>query len=219
MSLIGGFSVPADEFALATSLAAAPSTRVEAERLASHSRAWVMPFLRAYGEGVEAFEAELADDPTVEEWRTLDRFEGSTLYAVTWSDVVESLVDQMIDREAVVRRARASGEEWYLELRFSDADSLSAFRECFDTFRLHRKYRATDSGTGRYGLTPEQRETLVVAADEGYFSVPREATVEDLADELGVSANSVSQRLRRAHDALVRNALLVERAEVGAVGH
>ena len=213
MSLIAEFSVPADGFALSDALGGVPGIRIEVERLATHSREWVMPFLWASGNELDAFEDALDGDPTVEEWKVLDRFEGTTLFVVRWTEPVESLVDAMIDRHAIVRRAAASDDQWFLEIQFADDEELSEFREHFegDSFELRRKYRTTDPARGQFGLTPEQRETLVLASELGYFSVPREATVEDLADELGVSANSVSQRLRRAHDRLVHQTLVADR--------
>ena len=60
---------------------------------------------------------------------------------------------------------------------------------------------------GRYGRTAEQSETLVVAVTQGYFDVPRGATMDDLAAELGVSRQAVPERLRRAHKGLIRNTM------------
>ncbi len=49
MSLVAEFSVPTDDFALDSALDAVPEMRVEVERLATHSREWVMPFVWATG--------------------------------------------------------------------------------------------------------------------------------------------------------------------------
>ncbi|WP_137284828.1 helix-turn-helix domain-containing protein [Halorussus salinisoli] len=209
MSFVAEFSVPADDFALGSALAAVPEMQVEVERLATHSREWVMPFLWASEGDLDAFEDAMADDETVAEVTTLDRLDGTGLYMVEWSESVERRVDAMVDKHAIVQQAVAD-RDWFLKLRFSDEDRLSAFRDHFESeFELHRKYRTTEPKHGEFGLTPEQRETLVLASELGYFSVPREATVEDIADRLDISTNSVSQRLRRAHDALVRNTLVV----------
>ncbi|UPV75047.1 helix-turn-helix domain-containing protein [Halorussus limi] len=210
MSLVAEFSVPADDFALADALAAVPEIRIEVERLATHSREWVMPFVWASGGDLDAFESALADDETVADVATLDRLDGGALFMIEWADPVQSLVDSMVDRHAIVQEAVAD-REWFLKLRFSDEQHLSSFRDHFESnFELHRKYRPEEPRQGEFGLTPHQRETLVVASELGYFSVPRGATAEDIADELDISANSVSQRLRRAHDALVRNTLLID---------
>ncbi|WP_435175968.1 helix-turn-helix domain-containing protein [Halorussus sp. AFM4] len=210
MSLVAEFSVPADEFALSHALEAVPAVRVEIERLATHSTQWVMPFLWATGGDLDAFEVAVADDPTVAHAEVLDRLEGTALYKVEWEESVERLVNAMVDEHAVVQEAVAD-DEWFLRVRFADADELSSFRETFESnFELVRKQRTREPHHAEFGLTPEQREVLVVAARLGYFEVPRGATVEDIADRLDISTNSVSQRLRRAHDALIRNTLLIE---------
>jgi predicted DNA binding protein len=37
----------------------------------------------------------------------------------------------------------------------------------------------------------------------GYFEIPREASTSDIGDRLGISAQAVSERLRRGHRKLV----------------
>jgi DNA-binding CsgD family transcriptional regulator len=209
MSLVAEFSVPTDDFALDSALDAVPEIRVEVERLATHSREWVMPFVWATGGDLDAFEEALTDDETVADARILDRFGDGALFLVEWVEPVESLVDSMVGGHAVVQEAVAD-DEWFLKLRFAEECHLSSFRDHFGSdFELHRKYRTSEPRSVEFGLTPQQRETLVVASRRGYFAVPRSATVEDIAAELDISANSVSQRLRRAHDTLVRNTLLI----------
>ena len=52
-------------------------------------------------------------------------------------------------------------------------------------------------------LTDRQREVLDVAVDRGYYEVPREATLDDLAAELGVAPSTVSDHLRKAESAVL----------------
>lgn len=52
-------------------------------------------------------------------------------------------------------------------------------------------------------LTDRQKEVLLTAYEQGYYDTPREATYEDIADELDCSASSVGQILRRTESALV----------------
>lgn len=47
------------------------------------------------------------------------------------------------------------------------------------------------------------RETLVTAAEAGYFEPLREISLDDLADEFGVSKTVASMNLRRAERKLV----------------
>ncbi|WP_313695587.1 helix-turn-helix domain-containing protein [Halorarum halobium] len=48
------------------------------------------------------------------------------------------------------------------------------------------------------GLTSRQREAVEVAVDLGYYAVPSEATAEAVADELGCSAGTAAEHLRKA---------------------
>ncbi len=52
-------------------------------------------------------------------------------------------------------------------------------------------------------MTPKQRETVRKAVIGGYYDSPQEMTLEDLADEFGVTKSAVSQRLKRAESKIV----------------
>jgi predicted DNA binding protein len=57
-------------------------------------------------------------------------------------------------------------------------------------------------------LTERQAECLAVAHRKGYFEVPRECSLADVADELGVDTSSASETLRRATERVVGQFLL-----------
>ncbi|MDS0258540.1 helix-turn-helix domain-containing protein [Haloarcula sp. S1CR25-12] len=61
---------------------------------------------------------------------------------------------------------------------------------------------------GTSPLTRKQRETLQVAARKGYFDVPRRCSLDDLADHFDRSGQAISERLRRASEALVTDQLV-----------
>jgi predicted DNA binding protein len=56
-------------------------------------------------------------------------------------------------------------------------------------------------------LTDRQQETLRVAADLGYFANPRQATYDDVADEMDIAPETVGEHLRKAQAKLVDAAL------------
>lgn len=53
-------------------------------------------------------------------------------------------------------------------------------------------------------LTPSQDEAIRAAAAHGYYEIPRPLNLHDLAERMGVSSGSLSERLRRAEQRLVR---------------
>ena len=48
------------------------------------------------------------------------------------------------------------------------------------------------------GLTDRQREVIQTAFDMGYYEVPREASTDEVADELGLDPSTVTEHLQRA---------------------
>lgn len=55
-------------------------------------------------------------------------------------------------------------------------------------------------------LTDRQQEVLSVAVELGYYDVPRTASVEDVATELGCAPSTASNHLRKAQARLARDA-------------
>jgi predicted DNA binding protein len=57
-------------------------------------------------------------------------------------------------------------------------------------------------------LTDRQRECLTVAQRRGYFAVPRECTLADLADVLNVDKSTASETIRRGTARIVEQFLV-----------
>lgn len=213
MSVIGEFSVPAGSFVLDDALRTVPGMTIEAGQLATHSSMEVLPFLWVTGCDFERAHRALDDDPHVTDRTVAEETDDAVLYRLGWVEPVRDLINEMVDHHAAVVEATAREREWHLTLRFSKERHVSAFQRHFrDTereFEVHHLGRPEEPRQRTFGLTPEQHEALVLALDEGYFDVPRATSVETLGEKLDISANSVSQRLRRGNAALVRNALTV----------
>lgn len=216
MSVIGDFAIAAESFALADAMAAEPDATVRVDRVATHSTTEVMPFLWATGSDREAVEAALRADPTTTDVTVAEESEDAVLYKVQWVDELLALVDTVADHDACIVEACGRTGEWLLRLRFVAEDRVKPFREHFagqgHEFEVRRLYYPSEPHQREYDLTAEQYDALVTALEQGYFEVPREAGVDDLAAALDVSANAVSQRLRRGTANLVESALTVEDA-------
>lgn len=214
MSVIVEFTMPAGEFLLGESLCAVPEMSVEIERVVAHTDERVTPYFWIAESDAGAAEAAFSHDPSVEDVVRVDDFGGATLYRADWRDEGSAVVDAFRTIDMVLLEATARRSVWQLRLRFDD-------RAAFDAFNAYRRENDLSASIGRiyhpdepnaggqFGLTPTQRDTLVAALETGYYDVPRKVTHEELAERLGVSQQSVSNRLHRAHGNLVRNALTV----------
>jgi len=205
--LIATFSLPHDAVALEYTFQELPELEVEAERIAAHSRAWVMPCLWAANAEFDATDEVLAADPTVD--RIVDGYEfgDEKYYQLDWTGEVDERIDEYVDERGSILDAEATVRGWQLRIRFISRDQFDAFRDALTERGMSFQLRdLTEPGAPRQSfgsVTPEQRNALVVARERGYFDIPRDAEVSDIADELGISDQAVSERLRRGTANLV----------------
>ena len=96
------------------------------------------------------------------------------------------------------------------DLLISDRDELSKAVELLGEFgpvtveRISREFsrQVMPSAAGWQELLssfpPRQREILNVAFERGYYDIPRETTLEEIADEIGITKTTASNHLRKA---------------------
>jgi predicted DNA binding protein len=77
-------------------------------------------------------------------------------------------------------------------------DQLEAFGLQFD---VEYVYETLESETT---LTDTQRELLVTAVERGYYDTPRECTLTELADAVGVAKSTASETLHRAEEQVIK---------------
>jgi predicted DNA binding protein len=70
---------------------------------------------------------------------------------------------------------------------------------------LNGEQRRLPAETEVTQITEKQREAIETALEQGYYENPRQASLSDLADELGVTDSAVSQRLGAAETKLVKS--------------
>ncbi|WP_129114034.1 helix-turn-helix domain-containing protein [Halegenticoccus tardaugens] len=220
MSTIAEVEVPAAEFALRETLSTLPDVQFEVVRLAAHDHEQVMPYLRVSEGDLESVEPTLLDDPSVSDVELLDDLGNERLFRMNWVSDIRVILHVVLDEGATVVDMQGKDDSWQLRILFPTRDSLSATHDfCVEeglTFTIRNIYDLKESvGSGQYGLTSEQYDALVTAAERGYFDVPRRLTMSELASELGVSQQSLSERLRRGHKALVDSALRVGKSSFG----
>lgn len=80
-----------------------------------------------------------------------------------------------------------------------DCDVLHQYREAREnralSFRLKAIYEESAETEAEMQLTDCQRETLNTARDFGYFEIPQRASLEDVADQCGISLQAASELL------------------------
>lgn len=219
MSVILEFTVEGSEFTLGEVLSGPPGLHIEVERIVP-TGTQVMPFVWATGEDHEMFEKRVRDRPEVKEFLALDRVDDSGLYRIEWEERPTDLLQGIAETQATVMEAKGDGN-WLFRLRFNDHDRLSQFHNyCTDhDIRIHieRTYTFSEEADQRrqFGLSEQQREALVLALRRGYFDTPSEVQLAELAEELDISRQAVSNRIRRGNEKVLRSTLLTSARDLG----
>lgn len=213
MSLFGEFHVPSEALALHETLTEIPELTLEIERVVA-TEDTLTPYFWVTDVDLDAFESAAEADPTVEDVKRLDEFEQATLYRAEWTDNIATIVYAYLEIGGTILEATGQNGQWELRIRFDDHEKLDQFRNyCNENdipFRLERLHKLSHPRSGgQYGLTPKQHEALLTAWELGYFDPAQHVTLDDVADELQITQQSLSQRLQRAHQTLVAHTLAV----------
>lgn len=208
VSVVATFSVPASDFVLGRALRDAPADlSVELDEVVPTGTATV-PYVWVVGEPCETFEAVLADAPELDGFEVDDNLDDGTLYRVDWRHDADSVVKVLVDHDAVLLEAGGNAESWQFDIRFPDADVLSDFHDAcrevgiaLDVDRLYNRVEGPD-GTVT-DMTEAQHSLLERAFDAGYFDVPRQTTLKELSDRLGISDQAANERMRRGLHAVL----------------
>jgi hypothetical protein len=132
-------------------------------------------------------------------------------YRVTLEGDPTGVYAHLVDLRTHPIGAVVTGRGWKVSARFADRSDLDAFRNaCGETdveFRPLRLFETEADPADDYGLTTPQRETLLAAYRSGYFEVPRDADLSDLADELDTTTSALSERLRRGQRELLERTI------------
>ncbi|WP_290816828.1 helix-turn-helix domain-containing protein [Halovivax sp.] len=204
MSTIAEFRVPADDLALSAAFDRLPEMVVQLESSISRT----VPSLWIAGGDPAEVGAALAADPSVDDAELLIETVDRLLYDVTPAPATRRRFDRLLEADATVLDITGKNGWWHLEMRFPERDALATTHDRLDengaSVEVVRVAKLGGRpGTGHPRLTPEQREALVAAFEHGYFEIPRRTSMEELAAELGISHQALSERLRRAYETLV----------------
>ena len=208
MSCIAEFTITSQALPLIDAIERAPGMRLDVEQFVATDPERPILFLWASGGDFEAFESGLRRDETVENPQLMESLPERRLYRVQISDDATAVV---CSNDAEVGSCRLdmafTADGLHTRMRFPDRDALVRYRSLCQEMELKMDVRSLYAGdteqTAGYGLSEKQREVLTLAAESGYFEIPRTVSLSDLAAELGISTQSASERLRRGIATLV----------------
>jgi len=167
------------------------------------------------GAAFEAFEAALADDPTVSAVSTVIETSTFRVYRTQPTSPEYLVLASAVEMGLRLLEAVSGDSGWYAVLELPNVETLRSFRAfCSDrgvSASIQKLYRIEDGSTGgAFGLTPSQREAITTAYEAGYFNQPRDTSLEGVGERLGISSSAAGGRLRRGLRTLIEETLYTQ---------
>ncbi|WP_254536513.1 helix-turn-helix domain-containing protein [Halomarina litorea] len=200
---------------LERTLTSVPGVRLDWEQSNQTPDRGVRTLLWAEADDFEALERALDEDTTVTNVAPVADTGTRRLYRMDWhGDGLErSTWPVLVEEATIVQRITGTKDGWVFRVAFPDRAAFGRYREfCddhdidYEVFRIYEERYGPDA-TPDFGLSEKQHHILSLATERGYFDVPRKVELATLADEVGISHQAASERIRRAQATLNRNAL------------
>lgn len=207
MTSIAELEIAGDGTGLAELYEAVPSLTCEMEDVvvSSGHSLWLSGASQAEIEGA------LNEASAIDEYSTVSSEGDRRLYDVTFDPETVNIFELVPEEGGTILSASASGGSWYLRVRALDRDNVSSLYDELVEYGLKptivRLFDVADESPTQSGLTERQYETLTAAIEHGYFEIPRDVSMQELSDELDISHQALSERLRRAYQTLVMSEL------------
>ncbi|NIC00979.1 helix-turn-helix domain-containing protein [Halobacterium sp. R2-5] len=195
------FRVPGDEFPLGTVFEELPNATVELERIVPGADV-VIPYFWVRGSHSDDIVTAFSNHPGIRDMKLIDSVEDEYLLRVEWVSDYEDILSTIARTEVPLIEAKGTAEQWTFEIRGDDRSDIAEFqhrcRQQNIPIELTALHALTPLETGaEAAITDSQQEALTLAYERGYFDTPREITMTELGEELGISQQAVASRIRR----------------------
>lgn len=195
------------ELVLVPTLTTVPEMTVELENQVIVDSETYFLFFTVSGGNFDAFDEAVAADGTVSDSTVIIDGGDFRIYRMRLRALDYLVLPRAAEEGIHVLHAVGVEGGWQATLQvpewraFHEFRTFCASRDVEVTVR--RLYEPDADHGGKFGLTAAQRDILAVAYRAGYFKEPREASLSEVAAQLGISSSAASGRLRRALDTLL----------------
>ena len=209
MGLTAEFRLLSEEIELVDVVRAVPDCTITIEYKDQTFAGPIVTLIRVVGRSLDAAETALENADYVQELALISDDGLVRVYHLVLDGPWRAEMDEITFNKTLIERVRVTKDGWQLKQQFANRDELAAYRDsCLKAgadFRLDRLYESDSTSETIPGLSEKQREALLAAYETGYFAVPRQTSLEDIAAELGISQSALAERLHRGQSHLLEH--------------
>lgn len=146
----------------------------------------------------------LETDSSIRDFTRLFESGDEQLYDLEFTAEMDRFREIVFAHDGTILDAYTGENEWTFHLRFpSRSDFSAAVTDCGEAeydVTIRRVFDADSprNGEATIGITDGQYEALCLAVENGYFEIPRQVTLQELAQMYGCTHQALSEMLRRA---------------------
>ena len=165
-----------------------------------------------HGVGIVEIEAGGGVDPIIED---ISEHEVITETELLWNEGDEALIEFETRTPMMLLAARRSSVPVRMPFEIQDGvgnweltasrDRLSELSSVFETMGIDHSLEYVHKVRSEEFLTDKQRDVMETALDMGFYDTPREASLSDVAEEIGIAKSTCSEILHRAEEKVVKD--------------
>ncbi|WP_148416225.1 helix-turn-helix domain-containing protein [Haloferax sp. KTX1] len=172
-----------------------------------------VPYFVARGSDREALDGLLDDHASIDRFEPISDGPEGRLYRCEWATRDGDIISAIRECDGIVRRMVGTSHGWSLSVYFPSNELTTRFHDAclsrdidIDVRRVEPA-RLDERHPPDIALSEKQLTALRLAFERGYFETPKETALDDIASQLGITEQALSQRLRRALRHLVGSAI------------
>ncbi|MCX2819697.1 helix-turn-helix domain-containing protein [Haladaptatus sp. F3-133] len=173
----------------------------------------VLSAFASEGRGVGIVEVE-ADGRIEEITDEISEHDAIAEIQLLWSEGNEALVEFETGKPMMLLAARRSGIPVRMPFEIRDGtgnwelttsrERLSELDSVFDTMGISYELEYVHEVRSEEFLTDKQRNVMETALYMGYYDTPRESSLSEVAEEIGIAKSTCSEILHRAEEKIVK---------------
>ncbi|PCR90389.1 helix-turn-helix domain-containing protein [Natrinema ejinorense] len=212
MAIEASFTATSGDFPLSEIFSKFPAGKVELDRVVPTTKA-IIPYFWLQDVQESDINLDRVEHPGINALRVVDTVDDEFFVRIDWDMDYESILTAILETDVSLISAIGKEGRWTFEIRATDQQGVSAFQSyCRDRdfpVELTQLHALSPLQSGQeYDLTGAQREALTLAYACGYYDSPREATQDDVADELGITRQALASRMQRGTRRLIASTLI-----------
>jgi len=205
------FELPAAGFALVELFERVPDAAVELEPAVANPDDHALLMIEA--DAHRAVDAALRSSPSVAAVERFGHEQHQARYRVTWEGRARRVIRRLVAEGVTLTGLHGASGCWKLRVLAPDRAATARAYDALEDLGCDpscQSITTLKNGWANHpGMSDKQHQALTRAFEFGYYDIPRGITIEELASDLGISHQALSERFRRAHRELIEETRMI----------